>query len=344
MKYKIYLKNKVISDKRITNYGLAVYISIRHIINNADTKYYINYDMISYNLCGTVSPSRYIMNGVKEGINNLIDMGLVSIVNKFSNCSYEVDLSKCFSEENDYFSLVFDNEIKGIMNLGTKADKFSLLNYFVHLIGTFDMSKGVYDDIEYCKYKTGIIGYMTIDYLARLSGFGKNTTQVKRYNKILEDNQLIYIYRHTEYIDKNGDFKSLPNVYGRYCDKSNIIKYADQFSNSKGIEPNSVKVSKAVTNNRRSLGAKYNFLYNGFAYSEEEIKEIYDYVHGNNKKYNTEINKKLEQNYISSSDKDYIDKLEAKMKDESVFNKYFFLFEKESAESGNGDILCDAED
>ena len=73
----------------------------------------------------------------------------------------------------------------------------------------------------------------TTDFLEAIEELKRNTVPMEKYNKILEDNNLIYTYHHDKTISvvENGvtTFAKMPNHYGRYRDKDDIASYAKEY-------------------------------------------------------------------------------------------------------------------
>ena len=89
---------------------------------------------------------------------------------------------------------------------------------------------------------------MTIEYLSDLSGI--SIRSIKEYNRVLEKNQLIYIFRQDDFLlspdEKN--ISRMTNVYGRPADKL----YIDSYAGSQKKEKKSYKwINSEVENANR---------------------------------------------------------------------------------------------
>ena len=80
-------------------------------------------------------------------------------------------------------------------------NNFTLLRYFIFVIGTINWNITVY--LPNGEYKNGVVGNFTIDYLAEKAGISKRSAI--EYNKILEKEKLLYIHRQNDFVidDKN---------------------------------------------------------------------------------------------------------------------------------------------
>lgn len=158
-----------------------------------------------------------------------------------------------------------------------------------------------------------------MDYLSQLFGISERT--IIRYNKILEDTGLLYIYRSNDFLisKDSGEILRLTNIYGRPEDKIYIDAYAvnqQKYKDSYRYVENNI--SKA--NTKRRLAQMYNQICknNDSKYSEEDIKQIYAYVMQENHKY--------EATYKKNNDESYLEKI----RDIRVFDKYGFITKEEN--------------
>ena len=185
------------------------------------------------------------------------------------------------------------------------------MRYYIFVIGTINWNITVY--LSNGEYKNGIVGNFTIDYLAEKVGISKRS--VIEYNKILEKEKLLYVYRQKDFvIDDDNNIKSLSNIYGRYCD----MEYIEAFANNQKKHKQSYRYTKnnhEIANNKRRLAQMYQQLLKerGEKYTEKDIVEIYNYV--------IEENQKYERMYEQNKCEDYLDKI----RDTDIFDKYDFL-------------------
>ena len=161
---------------------------------------------------------------------------------------------------------------------------------------------------------------MTQEYLCDQIGvnYKSNFKLIQQYNDVLEENELLYIHRHTEMKrDKvTGQIKSFANHYGRYEDKDDIDVFAVNYEKSCGVQEEIVQSDKS--NQRRRLASQYNNLCHDFdrystEYDDTTLIEIYKYIHFKNE----EIEKELETATEGST---YYDTLLEKLKDEDLFD------------------------
>ena len=176
------------------------------------------------------------------------------------------------------------------MNIDSRLDKFSVLRYFMCMISTINHN-ATYIDVMGNSYDN-FVGFMTNDYIGSLCGVTSYTTYDK-YNHLLEDNEMVYIYRHSILIrDEKGQLKNLHNHYGRYKDKKLIIGYS---VNRENFELGEETIDKRVNESRSLMQKYYCMVKYGTEYPEKETKRIHKYVYyrnpQNEKKYEQAVEK-----------------------------------------------------
>ena len=161
--------------------------------------------------------------------------------------------------------------------------------------------------------KNRVVGNVSIDYLSKLSGISERT--IIEYNKLLESNDLLYVYRQKDFIldNKNG-VKSLSNIYGRVCDMEYINRYAqNQKEHKKSYKY--LKSDNEKANNKRRLAQMYVQILKekDENYSKKDILDVYQYVVSENFKY--------KNMYEENSYSGYLEKI----RDLTIFDKYDFI-------------------
>lgn len=304
---------KSISDnKEYSNYAVTVYCLLQELsVPTQLSVQCVTCNQLVFYLTGDTSQQRNrITDYIKCGIRELVDNNVIKKIEEFSK-HYILDCQNLWINSlQGNFTKIYFEEIQTIFSLKS-INQFSLLRYFIFLIGTLSGKITVY--LENGEYKNCVVGNFTIEYLSNLSGLGKRT--VIEYNKILEDNHLLYIYRQKDFIfEEDNSIRQLPNVYGRYCDS----EYVDNFAINQQQYKDSYKYRKnnhEIANIKRKLAQMYLQLIKGKGekYTEREILDIYNYV--------LEENKKYERMYEKNKYEDYLDKI----RDVSIFKKYEFL-------------------
>lgn len=301
----------ILKDKTFSNYSLAVYCVLQALVTPSHIyKQCVTLTQIEFYLTGQVSNRRRISDYIRCGINELIEN---KIILKQSECQkhYILDCKNMWLDtKSGNFTTITFSEVQKIFQL-TNINNFLLLHYFILLMSTITSSITVY--LPNGDYKNRVVGNFTIDYLSKLAGISERS--IIEYNKILEENNLLYVNRNGDFVlDEQNNIKKMSNVYGRPCD----FEYINEFANSKQKYNSSyryVQTNEVSANNNRRLAQMYQQILkgNGERYSKTEIIEIYDYIVSQNKKY--------EKLYAKHNYDDYLNKI----RDVSVFEKYDFI-------------------
>lgn len=168
-----------------------------------------------------------------------------------------------------YATKVYVSEIYTIMNTGLRYRK-DLLKYYILLLTLLAGKK------ENCI----LAAKWTIEQLCIRSGLSKDT--VCKYNKTLCDLQLIYFYDKYIFDDKG---KCQSTIFATWRNKHHVQRYINHYY------PDSVPVSKATVNQRRSYAMMYRWLCEGKQYDAETLEKIKEYSINHNQKLQAKIDK-----------------------------------------------------
>lgn len=254
----VFLESKIVSDKKLSSNAVAAYTALRMMQNLNTNKYYVNIKLLAFQLADDITLSRKYMERLSDGLNELTKLKYIEVITNIGEKDYVLDIGNLVIDncsDNDknktYFVIIESGEIHKIMNLDSRLDKFSVLRYFMCMLCTVNYNATYYDVMG--KEYNNFVGFMTNDYIGSLCGVTSYTTYDK-YNHLLEDSELIYIFRHSVMLrDEKGQLKNLPNHYGRFKDKELIIGYA---VNRENFELGEDAVGKRA-NESRSLMQKY---------------------------------------------------------------------------------------
>lgn len=295
----------------MSNYSIAVYC-ILHTLCIPTQIYHqcITQQQIEFYLTGQLSGRRRMSDYIRCGLNELIDNGII-IKEKETQKHYILDCSKLWIDTNKIkFTSITFSEVRKIFQI-ENVNNFLLLRYFILLMGTISSSITVF--LHNGENKNRVVGNISIEYLSNLSGISERT--IIEYNKLLENNELLYVYRQKDFIldDKKG-VKSLSNVYGRVCDVEYINRYAqNQKEHQKSYKH--LKSDNEKANNKRRLAQMYIQILKGKDknYSKKDILDVYKYVVSENSKY--------KNMYEENSYNGYLEKI----RDLTIFDKYDFI-------------------
>lgn len=288
---KLFLNNAVIKNLHLDNYDIAVYIALRNLYDTQMDSQVISFNMIAYALYGNRNYTKYTVCHLKAAFEKLESVGFIKKIDSYSTTEFIIDMSSLHFEQNTgkgiFYTVITLEEVHRIMNISTKKDNFAILRYFIILISSICHDKGTYDHSVGCNEHTDFVGFMTLDTLANWCGTTK--ARIIEYNSILEEEKIIYTYRHNENKkDKEtGQIMSFSNHYGRYEDKQWIIQFANEYVATFNLKETEtlVKAEKSRVNKR--YAAIYNLLAKDFDkyidnFSDAELIGTYKYIHSKN--------------------------------------------------------------
>lgn len=296
------------------------------VSNKIENIIYVSCEQLCFYLAGQ-SISEYVSH-LKKGIEELATQNLITTT-KQSNTSYLIDIEKIYvNTDKQFFVMIEDWEVRKILlydSIPYKSKRIPLLRYFISMISTLDntnLASGT-------KSQSGKVGYMTIDQLADNAHLSKRSAI--RYNTILEDLKLIYIYRTNDKLMIDKKLKQIRNIYSRYIDRKFCISLGKDFE-SRGYNHQVVtpRKNKMQADHNRSLGAKYNALLNWYdsgtqcRYTKDEVQEIYEYVKNCNQKLYQLIEEKehCSSTYtITQQEEEYINGLKNQIRDKEILLK-----------------------
>lgn len=329
---KIFLKKDLVTGVTLTQDGVLAYIALRAIIDESIPLYNktSNVDMVSVNRMAYVlmgSQDKYekvFLDSLQRGIYELKFANELNILQDFStNTSneYLLDLENMrLDTEKERFVIIYTKEVHKILTCKeVMKKKIAMLRYFVALVSTFNWSSR--------------IGSMSMEYIALQAGNSQRTCI--RYNEILSEMKMIYVYKSNDKVREGDKLKQIKNCYSRYEDKDACEEYASNYEEWYGVQHQIVrtKKNKEQADNNRRLAQIYNRICEGYGdtYDEETIRKVHKYVTNKNKALQDEIDGKYAQEYyqkdgkLSSSDYNWVEKLKSQIRGESIFEQFDFL-------------------
>ena len=281
----IFLKKDIIENKNITSEGILAYVGLVIMSENKISRIYTSVAGIEFALkVDFEKEDRYFKEKIKRGLLNLVENNLIHIVSKKEDFKpNEIIairlLDFTIDTKNEYFVMVNITDILEIARYEEKKfENEKLLRYYLVVLGTINNKSK--------------IGYTTIEVLSDKAQVGETTVKTK-YNPLLEKLRLIYISRSDIGIKYNtGEIRRISNTYGRYGDKDEIIRQAEEFK-SQIVHSN---FANTITGDRaRSIKQKYNYfikkMNEGYTPTKNEIDEMNGSIELYNMKYkyDTEI-------------------------------------------------------
>lgn len=277
MKEELYINSKFILDADLTPEAFCVLVTMNGVTHKASSNYCLSYNSIAYYMFGRLCTTRE-KESVIEGVKKLISLGYISIVEIFSSYEAVYDLSYIKEQKDgDFYVMISRDDLHKAMNIKTQKSKYRIFKFFTCLVNTFNKSSTMN-----AKYR-GKIGFMSQDYLCNVGRLNIDT--LRDYIKILEDNKLIYVIRHSGDFKKSTDLNGfsrvtgISNTYSRYADKKLCEEYAGAVNSNKNQMSR-----RAATDLSRSMKQKYNAMLKGKEYPEDVVLTIYEYIKESNQK------------------------------------------------------------
>ena len=332
----LFLNKDLVTGNSLTVDGVLAYTALRIIIdesiplyNQTNTVDCVSVNRLAYALVGDMDYEKVLIDSLVRGLTEMASAEYITIRKDLSTkASYEyvLDLSNMWLDtDKDKFIIVSPNEVYKIMTCKeVMKKKISMLKYFMALVSTFDWSLD------------SKIGHMSQQFIADQADNSVRTCQ--RYNEILEEMEMIFVYKSNDKVRINDKLKQIKNCYSRFADKGICEQYASNYENMYGTQHKIVqsKKNKAQADVNRRLGAIYNQIcFGNTDYDEETIKAVYKYIVNKNKSLQEEIDNKYAQTYLTDSDKAYVEKLESQIRETSIFEQFTFICNLQSEGSND---------
>lgn len=337
----LFLNKDLVTGNTLTVDGVLAYTALRIIIDESIPLYNqnttvdcVSVNRLAYALVGDMDYEKVLTDSLVRGIAELSGGKYITIRKDLSTkASYEyvLDLSAMWLDtDKDKFIIVSPNEVYKIMTCNeVMKKKISMLKYFMALVSTFDWSLD------------SKIGHMSQQFIADQADNSTRTCQ--RYNEILEEMEMIFVYKSNDKVRIGDKLKQIKNCYSRFEDKRICEMYASNYENMYGTQHKIVasKKNKAQADINRRLGAIYNQIcFGNTDYDEETIKAVYKYIVNKNKSLQEDIDSKYAQTYMTDSDKAWVEKLESQIRETSIFDQFDFITSSPNGEKDNwGEVI-----
>ena len=331
----LFLKKNVVTEKTLSAYGVLAYVAIRKIIDSniflktkQETIINISSLGLAVALFGSNVREKYLLDTLERGIAELVDGGLIEILDDFSNknrFSAIVDLSGLYFDAKDAkFIVVTDDEIKKIYGLDDSAKrKAIILKYYIALVGTMDFSSHILK-----KYR-GKVSRMPQSYIGSQADVCEKTC--RRFNDVLVTAKILYVYKSNDKIqyDNGKTLKQINNCYSRYEDRKLCEEYAKDFEEEQGMfhKLARTKKNKEQADRNRRLAQYYNRIINGHEddYDADTIREVYRYVKNKNKVLQESIDDLTDRKRLSVREEEYLGRCLSQVRDLTYFDKFLFI-------------------
>ena len=246
----IFVPEDLIRDREMTDMDVATWC-LCNIVSNSPIKDsdLITVTQVAYQIHNTFDINHGIKADIGVSIQHLLEENYI-VGQRQGKQYYEIFQESFNMEVYEYFIKVDENAIRKIFK---HLRPFAVLRTYLLILTTINPKT---------KCST-----WNKEQLAEL--IDKNPNTITRYNKFLEDEHLLYIYR------SKPTAKLRTNIYSRYEDRESAKNYGDQRSEGK---------QQAISaNEKRRYTQMYNAVKAGKkTYSPEEMQELWEYCKAEN--------------------------------------------------------------
>ena len=252
-------KNIDLNDKET-----VVMTILNGLYSNKNENLYTSTNLLGYAITGRFlnvknNKDRTIINGIKEGIDSLIERKIIEVIDCDKDNYILSSKGLSVNTEKENFVIIEQWEIQRIFEDGNKP--FCIFNFFATIVGTINNKTKEW--------------HMSQDSMVEI--FGGSKTTVNSYLRQLEEMKLLYVYRPNKR-RSDGTFKNVNNSYGRYADRDKVISSALEYIGTIECEDINSKID------RRAIKLRYNAYCNGAKKYQNNpdlikslIKECIDY-------------------------------------------------------------------
>ena len=252
-------KNIDLNDKET-----VVMAILNGLYSNKNENLYTSTNLLGYAITGRFlnvknNKDRTIINGIKEGIDSLVERKIIEVVDCDRDNYILSSKGLSVNTEKENFVIIEQWEIQRIFEDGNKP--FCIFNFFATIVGTINNKTKEW--------------HMSQDSMVEI--FGGSKTTVNSYLRQLEEMKLLYVYRPNKR-RSDGTFKNVNNSYGRYADRDKVISSALEYIGTIECENINSKID------RRAIKLRYNAYCNGAKKYQNNpdlikslIKECIDY-------------------------------------------------------------------
>jgi len=246
----IFIPEDLIRERNMTDIDVATWC-LCNIVSNSPIKNsdLITVTQIAYQIHNTFDINHGIKEDIGVSIQHLLEENYI-IGQRQGKQYYEIFQESFNMETYEYFIKVNEDDIRKIFK---HLRPFAVLRTYLLILTTINP-----------KTKCSV---WNKEQLAEL--IDKNPDTITRYNKFLEDEHLIYIYR------AKPTAKLKTNIYSRYEDREAAKTYGNQRSDGKKLATSA--------NEKRRYTQMYNIVKSGQkTYSPDEMQELREYCEAEN--------------------------------------------------------------
>ena len=262
----LFIIKTITNNKNLSDEAFTVWCGLRNIMQKNTKEYFVSFNLIAHSVFNRV-PNRYELSAMKEGYEELRDMGYIKELAEFSKTEHLVDLSQLYyTKEQGYFSGLREDEMHTIMNIKCPHSRYKMLRYFTCMVGTFNQNYPY----------AGKISGVPLECFCDMIPISKPTLIV--FNEVLMKHKLLHVISHDDFFQyDNGysELRQIPNTYSRWEDKDFAIQIDDGINGYKKLNEKHIGT---ISNEKRSLGQKLKHFLAGKEYDLETVQKLYDYA------------------------------------------------------------------
>ena len=214
MKNGFTINYTLITKKNLSADAVTAYVGINMCRSKLGTRYLISIGELYYSLFGVDSFSRKKCSKLEDGIKELKDKGILLDVEELNFKVLFAEINESVSGTKGFWININSFDVIRILQTGYQRNR-ELLRYFILFLGLRDNSGELKK-----KYKTKFI---MCNLTTIASKTNVNADTAAKYNDILEENEIIYIFRRA--IPNEFDPYKKGNVYCLYKDKEVTKEY-----------------------------------------------------------------------------------------------------------------------
>lgn len=214
MKNGFTINYTLITKKNLSADAVTAYVGINMCRAKLGTRYLISIGELYYSLFGVDSFSRKKCAKLEDGIKELKDKGILVDVEELNFKVLFAEINESVVGSKGFWINVNSYDVINILHIGYQRNR-ELLRYFLLFLALRDNSGELKK-----KYKTK---FVMCNLATIASKTGVNADTVTKYNNILEQNEIIYIFRRA--IPNEFDPYKKGNVYCLYKDKEITKEY-----------------------------------------------------------------------------------------------------------------------
>lgn len=204
----------LIVKKKLSTNGVLAYVGVNMCRSKFGARYMISIGELYYSLFGLDKFSKRQCQRLEEGLKELQDKDILVDVDELNFKVLLAEVNESIPKTKSFWVNVDSNDVRRILDITYQRNR-EVLRYYILLLGLRNN-----DNKLEKKYK---MRFVTSNLMMIASKTGLSTVTVGKYNDILEENEIIYIFRRA--IPNEFDPYKKGNVYCLYKDKEITKEY-----------------------------------------------------------------------------------------------------------------------